>query len=74
MDNSVQQNYLTFYANPARGRTFGEQGAIQVAGTATSLIMGISFGIIAGLIMSAFYNYLPEEFYNDHFHFQQLGL
>jgi len=51
---------LTFYANPFRGRTFVEQGAIQVAGTGILLGMGLLFGAIAGFVMSFFYTtYVP---------------
>jgi ammonium transporter Rh len=70
LSNSEQTSYLSFYSNPFNNRTFGEQGAIQVAGTAVSLGMGLAFGIGAGLIISLFYTtYLPHEFYNDHYHF-----
>lgn len=70
LNDPTQESYLNFYSNPVKGRTFGEQGALQVAGTFVSLGMGIGFGIIASLIITIFYTtYLPEEFYNDHFHF-----
>jgi ammonium transporter Rh len=75
LTNSDQVNYLGFYSSPFKGRTFIEQGAIQVAGTGVSLGMGILFGVLAGYLISLFYStYSASEFYNDHYHFEQVGL
>jgi len=61
---------LGFYSTPYGGRTFIEQGAIQIAGTGVSLGLGILFGVLAGYLMSAVYTtYKPTEFYNDHYNF-----
>lgn len=55
LNNPIEESYLPFYSNPFRGRTFVEQGAIQIAGTGVSLGMGLLFGILAGLIIRCFY-------------------
>ena len=75
LENPEQEGYLGFYSSPYNGRTFIEQGAIQVAGTAVSLGMGLVLGLLAGLLMSLFYTtYTAKEFFNDHYHFEQVGL
>ena len=75
LNNSEQISFLGFYANPFNGRSFIAQGAIQVAGTFISLGISIVFGVIAGLAMTLFYKqYKPNEFYNDHYNFEQVAL
>lgn len=75
LNNPEQESYLRFYSSPFKGRTFIEQGAIQVAGTGVSLGMGILFGVLAGYLMSCFYStYSSSEFYNDHLNFEQVGM
>lgn len=61
LGNPEQESYLKFYSNPFKGRSFIEQGAIQVAGTGVSLGLAICFGILAGYLMSCFYTtYQPD--------------
>lgn len=60
LNNPSQRSYLGFYDNLPFGRTFVEQGAIQLAGTGVSLGLGLLFGILTGFIIRFFYTtYLP---------------
>lgn len=75
LTNGDQISFLTFYTKPFDGRSFIAQGAIQVAGTFTSLGISIFFGIIAGFLMAGFFKrYSPHEFYNDYYNFEQVAL
>jgi ammonia channel protein AmtB len=53
--DQTQSSLLSFYSSPYAGRTFYQQGGIQVAGTFISLILGISFGFLAGLLIKQVY-------------------
>lgn len=55
LNNSTQESYLKFYSETFNGRSFYQQGGIQIAGTFISLGIGIGFGVIAGLIINIFY-------------------
>ena len=50
---------------------FMRQGGLQIAGTLTSLGMGIGFGVIAGLVGRCFYNEDNKEFYQDTTYFEE---
>ena len=45
--------------------SFFLQGGLQIAGTFCSLAMGISFGVVGGLLTSFFYKEKPKYFYLD---------
>ncbi len=65
LNNTLQQNSLPFYANAttglnARGRTFYQQGGIQIAGIFISLGIAIGFGLVAGFLMRCVYKFEPE--------------
>jgi hypothetical protein len=53
--NATQSGLLSFYSSPYGGRTFYQQGGIQVAGTVISLTLGVAFGFIAGILMKQVY-------------------
>lgn len=77
LTNATQISYLPFYPQSnsdvnSYGRTFYEQGGIQIAGTFISMGIGIGFGLVAGLLMKLFYVFDPEEFYQDNIFFDGL--
>lgn len=48
-----------------RSGSFLHQGWLQIAGTLTSVGFGIAFGLLAGFIISRFYEENPDSFYDD---------
>ena len=80
-DSGFDTSIAAMYSNghflfPATN-SFLKQGGLQMAGTLTSLVMGIIFGLIAGLITGCFYReknkyfYLDTEYF-DNAHFREL--
>jgi hypothetical protein len=60
LTDSTQISLLNFYSNPIYNRSFYQQGGFQIAGLFTSVGMGISFGLIAGLLMRKTYHFDPS--------------
>ena len=75
LTDPAQTSYLPFYPAAgsnlnAHGRTFYQQGGIQIAGIFISMGIGIGFGILAGFLMRCFYVFNPSEFFQDHVYFE----
>ena len=73
--DTTQASYLPFYPVPGtnlniHGRTFYQQGGIQIAAIFISMGIGIGFGIIAGFLITTVYKMKPEEFNNDEINFE----
>jgi len=52
------------------GRTYSQQAGIQVASTFMSMVMGILFGLAAGLILKTFYKADNKDFFTDSIYFE----
>jgi tetrahydromethanopterin S-methyltransferase subunit G len=52
------------------GRTYSQQAGIQVASTFISMVMGILFGLMAGLILKTFYKADNKDFFTDNIYFE----
>jgi hypothetical protein len=75
LTDPAQTSYLPFYPVAgtnlnAHGRTFYQQGGIQIASIFISMGIGIGFGILAGFLMRCFYVFNPSEFFQDHVYFE----
>ncbi len=75
LTDPMQTSYLPFYPAAgtnlnAHGRTFYQQGGIQIASIFISMGIGIGFGILAGFLMRCFYVFNPTEFFQDHVYFE----
>ena len=73
--DTTQASYLPFYPVPGtnlniHGRTFYQQGGIQIAAIFISMGIAIGFGIIAGFLITRVYKMKPEEFNNDEINFE----
>ena len=51
------------------GRTFYQQGGIQIAAIFISMGIAIVFGVVAGYIIKLVYKFTPEEFNRDEIYF-----
>jgi hypothetical protein len=73
--DQTQISYLPFYPAAgsnlnAHGRTFYEQGGIQIAAIFISMGIAIGFALIAGFLMRLVYVFNPAEFFQDHVYFE----
>lgn len=74
INDPTQASYLPFYPAPgtnlnSHGRTFYQQGGCQIAAIFISMGIAIGFGTIAGVLIRAFYQLKPDEFYEDAINF-----
>lgn len=53
--------------------SFLKQGGLQIAGTFTSVGMGMLFGVVGGVLINTFYNENPSEFFKDSQYFEHTG-
>lgn len=62
LTDTAQQGYLPFYSSPTSGlnrygRSFYQQGGIQIAGIFISMGIGIGFALIAGFLIRLIYKF-----------------
>ena len=63
-------NYAKYVSFTPYDRSFSGQAGIQVAGSFISLGIAVAFGLLAGGIISIFYDFHNSEFFDDKHYFE----
>ena len=75
LTDPAQTSHLPFYPAAGtnlnvHGRTFYQQGGIQIAAIFISMGIAIGFALLAGFLMRCVYVFNPSEFFQDHVYFE----